>query len=95
MPPGRPRRKLLELDLKPRDIVTKQSLLNAMPLIIVTGGSTNAVLHLLAMARAFDVELTIDEFQATERQHAAAVRPQALGPVRDGRAAREVGGTPA
>ncbi len=56
-------RKLLELDLKPRDIVTKQSFLNAMRLIIVTGGSTNAVLHLLAMARAFDIELTIDEWQ--------------------------------
>ena len=57
-------RKLLELDLKPRDIVTKESFLNAMRLIIVTGGSTNAVLHLLAMARAFDIELSIDEWQA-------------------------------
>ncbi|MEM7627405.1 MAG: dihydroxy-acid dehydratase [Planctomycetota bacterium] len=57
-------RRLMELDLKPRDIVTKQSFLNAMRLIIVTGGSTNAVLHLLAMARAFDIELTIDEWQA-------------------------------
>lgn len=56
-------RKLLELDLKPRDIVTKQSFLNAMRLIMITGGSTNAVLHLLAMARAFDIELTIDEWQ--------------------------------
>jgi len=55
--------RLLELDLKPRDIVTKQSFLNAMRLIMVTGGSTNAVLHLLAMARAFDIELTIDEWQ--------------------------------
>ncbi|MEM9418028.1 MAG: dihydroxy-acid dehydratase [Planctomycetota bacterium] len=60
---GHAARKLLELDLKPRDIVTKQSLLNAMRLIIVTGGSTNAVLHLLAIARAFDIELTIDEWQ--------------------------------
>ena len=55
--------RLLELDLKPRDIVTKQSMLNAMRLIMVTGGSTNAVLHLLAIARAFDIELTIDEWQ--------------------------------
>lgn len=60
---GHAAKKLLELDLKPRDIVTKQSFLNAMRLIIVTGGSTNAVLHLLAMARAFDIELTIDEWQ--------------------------------
>ncbi|MEM8738048.1 MAG: dihydroxy-acid dehydratase [Planctomycetota bacterium] len=61
---GHAARKLLELDLKPRDIVTKQSFLNAMRLIIVTGGSTNAVLHLIAMARAFDIELTIDEWQS-------------------------------
>jgi dihydroxy-acid dehydratase len=54
---------LLEADLKPRDIVTKQSFLNAMRLLMVMGGSTNAVLHLLAMARAFDIELAIDEFQ--------------------------------
>lgn len=61
---GHAARELLELDLKPRDIVTKQSFLNAMRLIIVTGGSTNAVLHLIAMARAFDIDLTIDEWQA-------------------------------
>ncbi|MEE9403424.1 MAG: dihydroxy-acid dehydratase [Algisphaera sp.] len=60
---GHAARKLLELDLKPRDIVTKQSFLNAMRLIFVTGGSTNAVLHMLAMARAFDIDLTIDEWQ--------------------------------
>ena len=60
---GRAARRLLELDLKPRDIVTKQSFLNAMRLIMITGGSTNGVLHLLAMARAFDLPLTIDEFQ--------------------------------
>ncbi|MEM1107450.1 MAG: dihydroxy-acid dehydratase [Planctomycetota bacterium] len=57
-------RNLLELDLKPRDIVTKQSFLNAMRLIIITGGSTNAVLHTIAMARAFDIDLTIDDWQA-------------------------------
>ncbi|MEM9883190.1 MAG: dihydroxy-acid dehydratase [Planctomycetota bacterium] len=56
--------RLLEMDLKPRDIVTRQSLLNAMRLIIITGGSTNAVLHTLAMARAFDLELTLDDWQA-------------------------------
>jgi dihydroxy-acid dehydratase len=56
-------RKLLELDLKPRDIVTRQAFINAMRLTIVLGGSTNAVLHSLAMARAFDVDLTIDDWQ--------------------------------
>jgi dihydroxy-acid dehydratase len=56
-------RYLLENDLKPRDIVTKQSFLNGMRLVVITGGSTNAVLHGIAMARAFDIDLTIDEFQ--------------------------------
>ncbi len=60
---GHAARRLLELDLKPADIVTKQSFLNAMRLIMVTGGSTNGVLHLLAMARAFGIPLEIDEFQ--------------------------------
>ncbi len=55
--------KLLELDLKPRDIVTPQSFENAMRLTIVLGGSTNAVLHSIAMARAFDIDLTVDDWQ--------------------------------
>lgn len=54
--------KLLELDLKPRDIVTRQAFDNAMRLTIVLGGSTNAVLHSIAMARAFDIDLTIDDW---------------------------------
>lgn len=54
---------LLELDLKPRDIVTRESFINAMRLTIVLGGSTNAVLHSIAMARSFDIELTIDDWQ--------------------------------
>jgi len=54
---------LLEFDIKPRDILTRQSFLNAMVIITILGGSTNAVLHLLAMARAADVELAIDDFQ--------------------------------
>src|SRR5688572_17949507 len=60
---GAAMRKLLELDLKPRDIATRQAFINAMRLTIVMGGSTNAVLHSLAMARAFDVDLTIDDWQ--------------------------------
>ncbi|HEY1684608.1 MAG TPA: dihydroxy-acid dehydratase [Tepidisphaeraceae bacterium] len=56
-------RHLLEIDLKPRDIVTRQSFINAMRLTIVLGGSTNAVLHSIAMARAFDIPLTIDDWQ--------------------------------
>ena len=54
---------LLEKDIKPRDIVTKKSLENALRLITVLGGSTNAVLHFLAIAKAAEVEITIDDFQ--------------------------------
>jgi dihydroxy-acid dehydratase len=56
-------KRLLELDLKPRDILTRQSFLNAITIVNVLGGSTNAVLHLLAIARAADVPLTIEDFQ--------------------------------
>ena len=54
---------LLEKDIKPLDIVTKKSLENALRLITVLGGSTNAVLHFLAIAKAADINLTIDDFQ--------------------------------
>ena len=60
---GAAMRNLLEKDIKPRDIMTKKSFENAMRLIIVLGGSTNAVMHLIAMAQAVDVDLHIDEFQ--------------------------------
>jgi dihydroxy-acid dehydratase len=56
-------RNLLELDLKPRDIMTREAFENAMVLVSVLGGSTNAVLHLIAMARAVGIGLTIDDFQ--------------------------------
>lgn len=55
---------LLENDIKPRDIVTRKSLENALTIIMILGGSTNAVLHILAIARAFEIELSIDDFQA-------------------------------
>lgn len=55
--------RLLELDLKPRDIMTRQAFENAMVLVTVLGGSTNAVLHLIAMARAAGLELGLDDFQ--------------------------------
>jgi dihydroxy-acid dehydratase len=56
-------RRLLELDLKPRDIMTRQAFENAMTLVSVLGGSTNAVLHLIAIARSVGVALTLDDFQ--------------------------------
>ena len=54
---------LLKADLKPRDMVTKKSLENAITLIITWGGSTNAVLHLIAVAKTYGIDLTINDFQ--------------------------------
>jgi dihydroxy-acid dehydratase len=56
-------RNLLELDLKPRDIMTREAFENAMVVTMVLGGSTNAVLHLIAMAKSVGVPLAIDDFQ--------------------------------
>ena len=58
---------LLEKDLKPRDIITKESLENAIMIVLAMGGSTNAVLHLLAIANEAKVELTIDDFDRLAR----------------------------
>ena len=57
-------RHLLEIDLRPRDIMTREAFENAMVIVSALGGSTNAVLHLIAMARAVDVKLGIDDFQS-------------------------------
>ena len=54
---------LLKEDIRPRDILTRQAFENAMILVMITGGSTNAVLHLLAIADSVGVDLTIDDFQ--------------------------------
>jgi len=56
-------RRLLERDIKPRDIMTRTAFDNALAVIMALGGSTNAVLHLLAMARAVDVPLTLEDIQ--------------------------------
>jgi len=55
-------------DLKPRDIVTKKAIENAVAVIMATGGSTNAVLHFLAIAHAAEVDWTIDDFERVRRQ---------------------------
>lgn len=55
---------LLKDDIKPRDIMTRAAFENAMVIVMALGGSTNAVLHLLAMARACAVPLSLDDFQA-------------------------------
>lgn len=54
---------LLEKDIKPSDIMTRKAFENAMVVIMVLGGSTNAVLHLIAMAKSVDVKVTQDDFQ--------------------------------
>lgn len=86
-------KRMLETDLKPRDIVTRASFENAIRYIMVTGGSTNAVLHLLAMARSFEVELSIDDFQtiADETPYLADLKPSGRYVQEE---LHEVGGTP-
>jgi len=87
-------RNLLELDLKPRDIMTRGAFENAMVLVMALGGSTNAVLHLLAMARAVDVSLTLDDFQRVSDRvpFIADLKPSGRYVMED---LHQVGGTPA
>jgi dihydroxy-acid dehydratase len=65
---GKAIRLLMEKDIKPRDIMTRKAFENAMVVIMVLGGSTNAVLHLIAMAKSVGVELTQDDFQAVSNK---------------------------
>ena len=58
----------IELDLKPRDIITRRSIENAIALVMATGGSTNAVLHYLAIAAAAEVEWSIDDFERVRQR---------------------------
>lgn len=85
---------LLEKDLKPRDIMTKKSFENAITLITVLGGSTNAVLHLLAMARSLDLELSLEDFQniSDKTPFLADLKPSGKYVMQD---LHEVGGVPA
>ncbi len=85
---------LLEIDLKPRDIMTRAAFENAMVVITALGGSTNAVLHLIAMARALDIDLTVDDFQAVSDRvpFLADLKPSGQYVMQD---LHNVGGTPA
>ena len=87
-------RTLLEKDIKPRDIMTRAAFENAMVVTMALGGSTNAVLHLIAMARAVDVALTIDDFQTVSDRvpFLADLKPSGRFVMEDLHA---VGGTPA
>jgi dihydroxy-acid dehydratase len=84
----------LERDLKPRDIMTRAAFENAMVVVMALGGSTNAVLHLIAMARAVGVSLTIDDFQKVSDRipFLADLKPSGKYVQED---LHNVGGTPA
>jgi len=87
-------RELLERDIKPSDIMTREAFENAMVIVSALGGSTNAVLHLIAMARAADVPLAIDDFQAVSDRVPllADFKPSGRFVMED---LHRVGGTPA
>jgi dihydroxy-acid dehydratase len=61
---GKALRNLLEKDIKPRDIMTRKAFENAITIVAVLGGSTNAVMHLIAMAHSVDIDITLADFQA-------------------------------
>lgn len=91
---GKAIRLLLEKDIKPSDIITKKSLENAIRLITVLGGSTNAVLHFLAIARATNIEFTLQDFQriSDETPFLADLKPSGKFLMED---VHRVGGIPA
>ncbi|NJL14343.1 MAG: dihydroxy-acid dehydratase [Microscillaceae bacterium] len=85
---------LMALDLKPRDLITRESLDNALTLVMALGGSTNAVLHFLAIAKAFDIAWNLDDFQRISNQtpFLADLKPSGQYVMED---LHQVGGTPA
>jgi dihydroxy-acid dehydratase len=85
---------LLELDLKPLDIISKKSLENAVALVNALGGSTNAVLHFLAIAHAADIEFTLEDFQRVSDRTPliADLKPSGKYLMED---VHSIGGTPA
>ncbi len=91
---GKVLRNLMEKDIKPSDIITRRSFENAVRLITVLGGSTNAVLHFLAIAKAADVRFTLDDFQkiSDSTPFLADLKPSGKYLMED---VHRVGGTPA
>jgi len=91
---GAAMRNLLELDLRPRDIMTRAAFENAMVIVSILGGSTNAVLHLIAMARSVGLNLTLQDFQSVSNRtpFLADFKPSGKYVMEDLHA---VGGTPA
>ncbi|KAI6868122.1 hypothetical protein D0864_08624 [Hortaea werneckii] len=84
---------LLKEDIRPTDIMTRQAFEDAMVLVNITGGSTNAVLHLIAMAHSVGVDLTIDDFQAVSDRtpFLADLKPSGKYVFQD---LYDIGGTP-
>lgn len=91
---GKALRLLIEKDIKPSNIINKKSLENALRLITVMGGSTNAVLHFLAIARAAGIELTLKDFQEVSNNtpFLADLKPSGKFLMED---IHRIGGTPA
>ncbi|KAK4742708.1 hypothetical protein SAY87_000709 [Trapa incisa] len=91
---GRHLLELLKMDLKPRDIITERSLRNAMVIVMALGGSTNAVLHLIAIARSVGLKLTLDDFQKVSDKVPllADLKPSGKYVMED---IHKIGGTPA
>ncbi|MFT6502253.1 MAG: dihydroxy-acid dehydratase [Crocinitomicaceae bacterium] len=91
---GEALRLLLERDIKPLDIVTKKSIENAVRLITVLGGSTNAVLHFLAIASTAEIDFTLDDFQriSDTTPFLADLKPSGKYLMED---VHEIGGIPA
>ncbi len=85
---------LMERDIKPRDIMTREAFENAMVIVMALGGSTNAVLHLIAIAKSVGVKLTIDDFQAVSDRvpYLSDLKPSGKYVMED---LHDVGGTPA
>ena len=86
--------KLMELDLKPKDIMTKKAFENAIAVVIALGGSTNAALHLIAIAKATGVDLTLNDFQEISNRtpYLADLKPSGKFVMED---LYEIGGVPA
>ena len=90
---GKAMKKLIEEDLKPLDIINKKSIENAVTTVVALGGSTNAVLHFLAIARAADIDFTIDDFQRISEKtpFIADLKPSGKYLMED---LHEIGGVP-
>lgn len=91
---GKAIRHLLEKDIKPRDVITRKALENAVTITVALGGSTNAVMHLLAIARSAEVPFSIDDFQeiSNDTPYLADLKPSGKYVMED---LFNVGGVPA